>query len=169
MGVVRVKLRSTTDADLILVKKTLYTALSWDPDDPIPPFETVVDHPNIRIYHDGWMRPGDDGLAAETQSGLFVGMAYCRQFLESEGAQGFFDADTPELAVAVHPRFRGRGVGRRLIRGLHQARRRAGTKHISLSVDAGNPAVRLYQDLGYREVRRDGDGIVMCADLRPRP
>ena len=162
------KLRSAARTDLMLVKRTLYTALSWDPDDPIPPFDAVVDHPEMSIYHDGWMRPGDDGLIAETEGGAFAGMAYCRQFVNGEGAQGFVDAATPELALGVEPGFRAQGVGRRLIRGLHEAREAAGIKHMSLSVSARNPALRLYERLGYREVRRHGDGIVMCADINIR-
>jgi len=150
----------------MLVKRTLYSALSWDPEDPIPPFETVVEHPKIAVYHDGWMRPGDDGLVAETRTGLFVGMAYCRQFDGGEDAQGFIDGDTPELAVGVEAEFRGQDVGRRLIARLHEARRNAGVQRMSLSVGIGNPAGRLYERLGYREVRRHGDGIVMATELR---
>ena len=162
------KFRSATDADLTLVKKTLYTALSWDPDDPIPPFDAVVDHPKIAIYHDGWMRPGDDGFVAETYGGAFVGMAYCRQFADGEEAQGFVDAATPELAVGVEPEFRGQGFGQRLIQGLHEARRAAGIERMSLSVGAGNGARRLYERLGYGEIQRHGDGVVMLADLDTR-
>ena len=55
-------LRPATGADLPIVKQTLYLAVSWDPDDPIPPFAEVVDHPEMAIYHDGWMRPGDAGV-----------------------------------------------------------------------------------------------------------
>ena len=167
MGEVSVTLRPATSGDLLLVKKTVYTALSWDPEDPIPPFEAVLEHPKIAVYHDGWMRPGDDGLVAETQTGMFVGMAYCRLFDDGEGAQAFIDADTPELAVGVEAEFRGRDVGRRLITRLHEARRDAGVQRMSLSVGIGNPARRLYERLGYREVRRDGDGIVMATELRP--
>ena len=152
----------------MLVKKTLYTALSWDPKDPIPPFEPVVDHPQIAIYHDGWMRPGDDGFVAETDVGALVGMAYCRQFVDGEEAYGFVDAATPELAIGVEPEFRGQGFGQRLIQALHEARKAAGTKRMSLSVGAGNPARRLYERLGYREVQRRGDGVVMLADLSTR-
>ncbi|MCP5113656.1 MAG: GNAT family N-acetyltransferase, partial [bacterium] len=97
--------------------------------------------------------------------GGFVGMAYCRHFDDGDGAQGFVDADTPELAVGVEPDFRGRGVGRELIQKLHEATSTAGVERMSLSVGAGNPALRLYERLGYREVRRHGDGIVMSIDL----
>ena len=167
MDSIQVVFRPTTSHDLELVKQTLYIALAWDPDDPIPPFDAVVHHPQIAIYHAGWMRPGDDGVVAETPDGASVGMAYCRQFGDGEGAQGFVDSGTPELAVGVAKEYRGRGIGRELIARLHETRSSAGIKHMSLSVGANNPARRLYERLGYHEARRHGDGIVMSIDLPP--
>ena len=161
-------LRSASNDDTRLVKKTLYTALSWDPDDPIPPLELVVDHPKIAIYHRGWMRQGDDGVVAATDEGVFVGMAFCRLFPDGGDSQGFVDAHTPELAVGVEARFRGLGVGQSLIERLHESRMAAGVERMSLSVAADNPAVRLYERLGYSEERRHGDGIVMVASLNAR-
>jgi ribosomal protein S18 acetylase RimI-like enzyme len=161
-------LRPASNDDLMLVKKTLYTALSWNPDDPIPPFEVVVDHPKIAVYYDGWMRHGDDGVVAESDDGVFVGMAFCRLFPDGEDAQGFVDANTPELAVGVEAKFRGQGVGQRLMERLHESRMAAGVERMSLSVDVNNRAVHLYEHLGYSEERRHGDGIVMIAILNTR-
>lgn len=163
-----VRFRTAGPEDLPLVKRTLYTALSWDPEDPIPPFDTVLAHPDIAIYYEDWMRPGDDGVVAETEVGASVGMAYCRQFDDDEPAQGFVDSSIPELAVGVEPGFRGRGIGSTLIHRLHESRRDAGIRQMSLSVNTGNPAIRLYERLGYRELRRHDDAIVMVAALGSR-
>ncbi|MGI9610452.1 MAG: GNAT family N-acetyltransferase [Acidimicrobiia bacterium] len=162
-------LRAASSDDLLLVKKTLYTALSWNPLDPVPAFEVVVSHPKIAIYHEGWMRDGDDGVVAETKDGVFVGMAFCRLFTNSDEAQGFVDGQTPELAVGVEAEFRGRGVGRRLLERLRESRAAADVERMSLSVDADNRALQLYETLGYTEERRHGDGIVMIATLIPVP
>lgn len=161
-------LRSAVSEDVHLVKRTLYTALSWDPDDPIPPFETVVAHPEIAVYHEGWMREGDDGVVAELEDGRFVGMAYCRQFVEGDPAQAFVDSTTPELAVGVGWEYRSRGIGRRLITRLQRSRAAAGVQRMSLSVNVDNPALGLYEELGYREVRRHGDAMVMVVELDTR-
>ncbi len=156
--------RPATPDDLPLVRRTVYTALAWDPAGPVLPFEVMVDHPKIDVYHVGWMRPGDVGVVAEVD-GEFVGMAYCRLFEDGGGSQGFYDAGTPELAVAIEAGFRGRGIGERLIVELSEAIRAGGAERMSLSVSRGNPAIHLYSRLGYREVSQDGEGILMVVDL----
>jgi hypothetical protein len=42
----------------------------------------------------------------------------------------------------------------------------AGFSGLSLSVDDGNRAIRLYERLGYREVSRDEGGVRMSLDPR---
>ena len=147
-------LRPATADDVDLVKRTLYLALSWDPDDPIPPFEQVVDHPEIAIYHTGWMRSGDAGIIAEVD-GAFAGMAYYRLFPPEQHGQGYLDPETPELANAVVPEMRGQGLGGRLLRIMAAEAATAGIARISLSVSTGNPARRLYERHGYAPASED--------------
>ena len=156
--------RPATDDDRPLADRTLYLALSWDPEDPIPPMDVVVSHPKIAVYVEGWMRPGDAGFVAE-KDGAFVGMAFCRRFDDGTDAQGFYDSETPELAVGVEHAFRGQGVGGQLITLLSDVLAASGVERMSLSVATANPALALYRRLGYREVRGGEDDLVMVVDL----
>jgi ribosomal protein S18 acetylase RimI-like enzyme len=155
--------RPATDDDVSFVKETLYLALSWDPEDPIPPFDAVVDHPEIAKYHEAWMRSGDAGVIAEVDDG-FAGMAYYRLFPDDDQGQGFYDAETPELAIGLRHEFRGAGIGGRLMKELEAEARRTGVPRISLSVSKGNRAARLYERLGYRYVS-DAHEELMLLDL----
>ncbi len=66
----------------------------------------------------------------------------------------------PDARPVVHwlcvlPRWRGRGIGRLLLSQLHQACWDAGHRQIWLETHVGwEAAVRLYRELGYREIRR---------------
>lgn len=58
------------------------------------------------------------------------------------------------LRVQVHPRHQGRGLGRVLMEGVHDAGRRHGWEFLHLTVRGGTGTDAFYARLGYREVGR---------------
>jgi len=156
--------RPADEGDLEHVKWALYTAVTWDPEGRVPPFEVTIDHPQLALYHRDWMRPGDVGVVAERE-GTVVGVAFCRLFTADDHGHGYVDDETPEIAVAVAEGHRGDGLGRRLLDELAKAAREAGFVRLSLSVDTQNPARRLYARLGYRTISDDDSGVRMALDL----
>ena len=146
------------------VRWALFEAVAWDPERELPPFAVTIEHPELARYHHGWGRTGDLGVVA-ARGGEVVGVALARLFTEDDHGHGYVDEETPELAVAVADGARGNGIGTRLLDELATVARRAGVPRLSLSVDSENPALRLYERLGYREVARDEDGVRMVLDL----
>ena len=161
-------LRPAGPADVEHIRWALYTALAWDPERRLPPLEVTLEHPEAVRYHRDWGRPGDLGLVAESD-GHVVGVAYCRLFTEGDHGYGFVDEETPEVAVAVDEGFRGSGLGARLLNALAEAAEAAGHTRLSLSVAAANPARRLYERLGYRELSIEGDAVRMLLNLPSAP
>lgn len=161
-----VVVRELGAADVEQIRWALYTALAWNPERQLPPFEVTLAHPQAARYHQGWGRHGDLGVIAE-EDGDVVGVAYCRLFTEDDHGHGYVDDETPELAVAVREDRRSEGLGARLMNALAETARAAGFARLSLSVDTDNPALRLYERLGYRELSRDEDGVRMVIVLRP--
>jgi ribosomal protein S18 acetylase RimI-like enzyme len=157
--------RTAGPADVEAIRWALYTALDWNPDETLPPVEYVLQHPEAERFHRDWGRPGDLGVLAEEGAEL-AGVAFCRLFTDDDHGEGYVDAATPEIAVAVRPESRGLGLGGRLLRELEQLAREHGFGQLSLSVAAGNPAQRLYERLGWRQVgEHDGDPV-MLRELR---
>jgi GNAT superfamily N-acetyltransferase len=91
-------------------------------------------------------------------NGCPVGTASYRLFLESDKGFGFVAADVPELSIAVLEQARGQGVGSRLMERLIEQGRADGFRGLSLSVDPRNPAVRLYERLGFKYLTTDEGG-----------
>jgi ribosomal protein S18 acetylase RimI-like enzyme len=70
----------------------------------------------------------------------------------SDPGYGFVRADVPEVTVALMPPYRGQGIGTALLRQLLADAGAAGYPALSLSVQAQNPARRLYERLRFVRV-----------------
>ena len=78
---------------------------------------------------------------------------------------GFVNDQAPEVCLAVVPDHRGRGVGGALLRELRDAASSQGYSALSLSVEKGNPALRLYERNGFVKLFETEDAWAMGADL----
>ena len=108
----------------------------------------------VALYVKAWGRPGDTAVIA-IEKGFPVGAAWYRLFGRDRPGYGFVDEQTPELAIAVVPNARGKGVGSALLDALLGRARAAGYPTISLSVDRANAgAIGLYERHGFRQVER---------------
>lgn len=146
------------------IRWALYTALAWDPERELPPPEETLEHPEAARYHRDWGRAGDFGVIASEAGGV-VGVAYYRLFTDDDHGYGFVDDATPEVAIGIRSDRRGLGLGTELLTRLAEAATERGFERLSLSVAAANPARRLYERLGYREISVEGDGVRMVVDL----
>jgi ribosomal protein S18 acetylase RimI-like enzyme len=147
-----VRIRELGAGDGAFQRKMLCDALLWRPRAAqLIPRPLLLALPQVSMYHRQWGRDGDVGYVAEV-GGRRVGAVWYRFFTDDHHGDGYVDADTPELAIAVVRRHRGRGIGRRLLGTIHDRAQRDGVRTISLSVDADNPARGLYAAVGYQEL-----------------
>ena len=119
-------------------------------------------HPELARYVEGWGARSDVGVVACDESGRPVGASWLRLLTGEAKGYGYVDEETPEIAIAVLPNYRGRGLGERMLRELLGVA--AGRyESVSLSVRAENPARRLYERIGFRAVGggETGDAVTM--------
>lgn len=155
-----VRLRPLTAQDIPFLPEALYQALYTSPGEA-PLSREVILLPELFRYIEGWgQRDGDLGTLALGPNETFLGAAWLRLFPRDSPGYGFLDPQTPELSVSVVPQGRGQGIGTHLIEAtLAQASHRFSA--VSLSVTPGNPALRLYERLGFQIVRHNPNDIVM--------
>ena len=147
--------------DYPLLEEFLYQAVFVP--EGAPPFpRSIVSKPEISIYIDGFGSKSDFGFVAE-QGTQVIGIAWARTIQ----AFGFVDDDTPELALSVLPGYRGQGIGTQLLTRLLGILNERGYERVSLSVQKENPAVKLYQRLGFRTVRETQDDYIMLKEFPP--
>lgn len=142
--------QAAADDEPVLLQMLFY-ATHMD-EEPGRTLDDVTQHEGLLKYVRHWGRAGDLGyIAQEETSGQAVGAVWARLFNEADRAYSKVDGTTPELAIAVLPGYRGQGLGSLLMQHfLTEAALRYPA--VALNVRADNPAVRLYQRLGFEVV-----------------
>ena len=95
--------------------------------------------------------PDDRAIVAEA-SGEVVGACWVRTTDE----YGHIDDETPSFSISLYPRFRRQGIGTAMMGSLLDELHDAGYVRVSLSVQKENPALHLYERLGFQII---GDGF----------
>lgn len=147
--------------DLPFLTEMWHLAAFWDPHAFVLSVDDALAIPEIAHYISGWGRAGDVGLIAHDDDRLPIGAAWYRTFTADDPGYGHVADDIPELAIAVVPDARRRGVATSLLDALLDVAKGAGARGLSLSVSHGNPSRRIYERAGFVEVGDDGDSATM--------
>ncbi len=144
-------IREIKNDEIDFLEDMLYMAI-FIPEghDPLP--KDIIKDKSLAKYTDLWGKDNYDiALVAESDRQL-IGAIWGRLFSEENQGYGFIDTTTPELSMAIHPEFRGKGIGTELMRTIVAAYKKLGVEFLSLSVDKANKASGLYKRLGFEIV-----------------
>ncbi|QGU06134.1 LOG family protein ORF6 in fasciation locus [Corynebacterium occultum] len=111
-----------------------------------------------RHYLDFEPARGDYGIVAHL-AGQPVGVVW----VVFARALGFIQVDVPELVISVDESRQGQGIGAMLLEVIRNYGREARWPGISLSVEAENPAKRLYERVGFETVAAAAEGTMFLA------
>ena len=153
------RIRPGTSRDLAFLRAMLFEAAYWRAGER-PSLEVGLSTPELAPLLAEWGRPGDLAVIAESESQQ-MGAAWLRRWDDRHHSYGYVSSEVPELGLGVAERFRRRGVGRLLLERLLTDAARAGAERVSLSVERDNPALRLYQAIGFTTVEVVGDACTM--------
>ena len=111
--------------------------------------DTLEDHPYLEQYHRNYGNfNGDIGVYAIVDNKI-AGGAWSRMLLNGFG---HVDTQTPELAFGILPEFRNQGIGTQIMNQLLSEIAKL-YPQVSLAVREGNPAIKLYERLGFIKVQ----------------
>lgn len=115
------------------------------------PRTIIYDDPMCQAAWEGFGTLPDDRAVVAVIDGKVVGACWVRMTAE----YGHVDGQTPSFSISLFKEYRSQGAGTALMQRMIEELEEAGYARASLSVQKGNPAVRLYERMGFRIV---GDG-----------
>ena len=158
-----VQLRPASASDAEFLAEMLAVAIDWRPAATPRPVADLMGMPDVWHYVDAWPQRSDFGLVAEIEH--LVGAAWWRYFTAAQPGYGFIDEVVPEISIGVAHGYRGQGIGGRLLVRLIAEGRTRGLPGLGLSVEPENPALRLYERLGFEVVGASGGSITLLLRL----
>ena len=149
-------IREILEHEYPLLNNFLYEAI-FIPDGIDPPPKSIITSPELQVYVEHFGESKDDrGLVAEV-GGKIVGAVWVRIMND----YGHIDDETPSLAISLYKEYRGFGIGTALMKEMLAQLKEHGYKHVSLSVQKANYAVKLYQKVGFEIVRDNEEEYIM--------
>lgn len=162
-----IELRLATAADTEFLGEMLALAAEWR---VIRPTRSVVDvmaDTHLARYVVDWPRQGEIGVVA-LDHGRAIGAAWWRLFDDHHHGYGYLDAGTPEISLAVVADARRHGAGRMLLERLIDEARSSSARRLSLSVETDNPAIGLYEQVGFHVVAAAAGAVTMVCEIVER-
>lgn len=153
-------IRGLEPQEMYLLEDFLYEAVFRRDDQPPYP-RTIIGEPKVRVYIEGWGRPGDVCLVALVD-GAYAGAVWTRALCGAAKGYGYLDDETSELVISLYAPYRGRGIGTALMRAMLAKLEGSGCRRVSLSVSRENPACRLYARLGFKVVGENAEDYLMA-------
>ena len=153
-------IREIEKSEIPLLDTFIYESI-FIPEGFALPEKSIVNHPAIQVYIEGFGTKSDDFcLVAETE-GKIVGAAWVRIMNDF----GHVDDETPSLAMSLYKQYRGLGMGTALLRELLLRIKEKGYKKTSLAVQKANYAVKMYRKLGYEIADENEEEYIMIKQL----
>lgn len=163
-------IREAEASDQAALWDLLYEAL-WDPPTSPRRPKSVLSNPHIAAYVQAWGSNATDlGFLAISHEGSVAGGILSRLLGPPLQGGAFYDAQTPQLGIAVFPAFQRQGLGTALFTRYLAA---ASTRfpRVSLGVHPENhAAIRLYRRFGFYEFATGNGGYLnMVKNLENQP
>jgi len=153
-------LRRLEDSETALLKDFLYEAI-FIPEGAEPPNRSIIEQPDLRIYYEDFGTGRADHCIVADDNGKVIGAVWTRIMND----YGHVDDETPSFAISLCRKYRGQGIGTRMMREMLAMLKEKGYKQASLAVQKANYAVRMYEKVGFRTVDENGEEYIMVCEL----
>lgn len=154
------KIREMRKEEYPLLNEFLYNAI-FIPDGVELPDKSIIEKPELSVYTKDFGEYADDKALVAEADGKVVGAVWTRIMDD----YGHVDDTTPSLAISLFKEYRNMGIGTVMMNEIKVFLTKCGYKHISLSVQKANYALRMYLKTGFYAVGENEEEYIMLCDL----
>lgn len=156
-------IRELEESEYEILEDFLYEAIFQRDEKNLLPRE-IIKRPELEVFIKDFGKPDDLCLVAVIGN-LIVGAVWTRILSGEVKGFGNIDDKTPEFAISLYKEFRGKGIGKVLMRTMLSKLKSKGYKQASLAVQKDNYAVKMYQSVGFRAVKETDEEYIMICNL----
>lgn len=149
-------IRNIKTEEYPLLKDYLYDAI-FIPIGVKPPDKSIINNEDLQVYIKDFGSKKDDICFLAEMDHDIVGAVWIRIMND----YGHIDDQTPSLAISVKKEYRGLGIGTKLMETMLVSVKHHGNQSVSLSVQKANPAIHLYQRLGFQIIKENEEEYLM--------
>lgn len=149
-------IRNIKTEEYPLLKDYLYDAI-FIPIGVKPPDKSIINNEDLQVYIKDFGSKKDDICFLAEMDHEIVGAVWIRIMND----YGHIDDQTPSLAISVKKEYRGLGIGTKLMETMLVSVKHHEYQSVSLSVQKANPAVHLYQRLGFQIIKENEEEYLM--------
>lgn len=153
-------IREMKKSEYPLLEEFLYEAI-FIPDGVEPVPKSIIKAPELQIYIQNFGEEKDDRcLVAEIEAEI-IGAVWVRIMND----YGHIDDETPSFAISLYKKYRGFGIGTRLIKEMLDLLKKNKYQRASLAVQKDNYAVKMYEKAGFEIVNENTEEYIMVNHL----
>lgn len=156
-----IMIRKIKQEEYPLLEDYLYDAI-FIPEGVQPPDKSIINNEDLQVYIKDFGTKKDDICFLAEVDYEVVGAVWIRIMND----YGHIDDQTPSLAISVKKAYRGHGIGTKLMETMLKVAIAQGYQRVSLSVQKANPALRLYQRLGFQIIKEKEEEYLMVYNGR---
>ncbi|MCL2293829.1 MAG: GNAT family N-acetyltransferase [Spirochaetes bacterium] len=157
------RIREIANSEVHLLEDFVYEAIFQRDEKNLIPRD-VLKQPEIKIYYEDFGKPDDICFVTEIE-GKIIGIVWTRILSGKVRGFGNIDSHTPEFGISLYKEYRGKGIGTALMKYALSALKKRGYKRTSLSVQKDNPAVKMYQNVGFSISKETEEEYLMVCEL----
>lgn len=163
MDTIKYKIREIRKGERYILNDLLYEAIFQPDENNLLPRE-IIQQPELSVYVDNFGEEDDHCFVAEI-NGKIVGGVWTRISAGKVKGYGNIDNETPEFVISLFKEYRNKGIGKNLMNKMINCLLEKGYKQASLSVSKNNYAVKLYEKVGFKIIKKQENDYLMLLEL----